>query len=178
MTRWIFRVIRKRGLTFFAGFLFAVLSFILLNTAMAPASKSEFCGSTCHEMRVAYQSWELSPHGSNKYGFRAECIDCHLPSKDQYFRHVATKAYEGGKDIGKHLFIGGYDSEKAFERARDRVPNKRCTHCHDTLLTKPSRSAAMKAHRAALAFPDEPQNKCIKCHQGTGHERQSKLFSP
>ncbi len=173
-----FKTIRKLGFIFLPGFILAVLCFIGLNAAMEPASKSEFCGSTCHEMKSAYQTWELSVHGANKYGIRVECIDCHLPPKDEYFRHVATKAYESSKDVFKHIFIGGYDFEKALERARARVPNKRCMHCHDSLLTKPGSSSARKAHFASLSQPDAPENKCVECHQGTGHERQNKLFSP
>ena len=172
------RMVRRYGLFFLGGMVFAVLCFVGLNAAMWPASKSQFCGSQCHEMKPAYRSWELSVHGANKYGIRVECVDCHLPPKDDYFRHVATKAYEGTKDIFKHIFIGGYNFEKALKRAQARVPNKRCMHCHDSLLVKPGSSAAIKAHKASLAKPDEPENKCVKCHQGTGHERQNKLFAP
>jgi nitrate/TMAO reductase-like tetraheme cytochrome c subunit len=174
----ILGVMKKRALTFFIGFAFAILCFVGINAAMEPASKSEFCGSKCHEMKAAYRTWELSVHGANKYGFRVECVDCHLPPKDEFFRHIATKAYEGGKDICKHLFIGGYDFEKALKRAHAHMPNKRCMHCHDDLLRRPGSSAAIKAHRASLAHPDEPENKCVECHEGTGHERQNKLFSP
>ncbi|MHC4594874.1 MAG: cytochrome c3 family protein [Planctomycetota bacterium] len=175
---WISEVIKKRGLTFLAGLIFAILCFVGINTAMEPASKSEFCGSTCHEMKAAYRTWELSTHGANEYGFRVECVDCHLPPHHEYFRHVATKAYEGVKDICKHIFIGEYNFEESLKRARAKMPNKRCMHCHDNLLTKPGSSAAIKAHKASLANPDEPENKCVECHQGTGHERQNKLFSP
>lgn len=177
---WIFSVVQNpRGPVFLAGFAFAILCFIGINAAMEPASKSQFCGSQCHEMKTAYQTWELSVHGANKNGFRVECIDCHLPPKeDEYFNHVFTKAFEGGKDILKHYFIGIYDAEKARAKAREHMPSKRCIHCHDTLLAKPGSSAARKAHFASLSEPDLPQNKCVRCHEGTGHERQSKLFAP
>jgi nitrate/TMAO reductase-like tetraheme cytochrome c subunit len=174
----LFRAVKKHAVVFSAGFVFAILCFIGLNAAMEPASKSEFFGSTCHEMKTAYRTWELSPHGANKYGVRVECVDCHLPPKDEYFRHVATKGYEGSKDVFKHIFIGGYNFEKALKRARAHMPNKRCMHCHDDLLKRPGSSAATKAHKVALAHPDEPENKCVECHEGTGHERQNKLFSP
>jgi nitrate/TMAO reductase-like tetraheme cytochrome c subunit len=163
---------------FLVGFAFAILCFIGINAAMEPASKSEFCGSKCHEMKTAYRTWELSVHGANKYGFRVDCVNCHLPSKDRYFTHVATKAYVGSMDIFKHFFIGGYDIEKARKKALEHMPNKRCVHCHDSLLTKPGSSSARKAHFASLSRPDAPENKCVECHQGTGHERQNKLFAP
>jgi nitrate/TMAO reductase-like tetraheme cytochrome c subunit len=163
---------------FLVGFAFAILCFIGINAAMEPASKSEFCGSKCHEMKTAYRTWELSVHGANKYGFRVDCVNCHLPSKDRYFTHVATKAYVGSMDIFKHFFIGGYDIEKARKKALEHMPNERCVHCHDSLLTKPGSSSARKAHFASLSRPDAPENKCVECHQGTGHERQNKLFAP
>lgn len=175
--KW-WRAVTRKAPVFLVGFVFAIFCFIGINVAMEPASKSEFCGSQCHEMKTAYRSWELSPHGANKYGFRVECIDCHLPPKDKFFRHIIAKSYEGGKDTFKHYFIGDYDVEKARTKVLEHIPNKRCMHCHDDLLTKPGSSAAIKAHKASLSDPHEPENKCVECHEGTGHERQNKLFSP
>ena len=93
-------------MTFFIGIVFAMLCFIVIEAAMKPTSKSQFCGSQCHEMQVAYQSWELSVHGTNKYGIQVGCVDCHLPPKEkEYFAHIFAKAYEGGKDFFKILTI-------------------------------------------------------------------------
>ena len=96
-------IIRKKAWGPLAGFAFAVVFFVALNAAMVPISRSEYCGGTCHEMNGAYLSWELSSHGSNARGIRVECIDCHLPSKDKYFTHVAAKGYAGLKDAYKHF---------------------------------------------------------------------------
>ena len=85
MNCWICSIIKKRGLTFLAGLIFALLCFVGLNLAMKPVSSSEYCGSKCHEMTTAYQSWELTIHGANNKGIRVECIDCHLPPKEKYF---------------------------------------------------------------------------------------------
>lgn len=160
------------------GFVFAILCFVALNAAMEPVSKSEYCGGQCHEMNTAYQSWELSVHGSNKYGFRVECIDCHLPAKDSYFSHITAKAYEGGKDLYKHYFGEEYNLEKQRRDVLDHIPNKRCQHCHDDLLGKASGSSARTAHQAVIADPDKPENRCVECHENAGHERQSKIFLP
>ena len=163
---------------FVAGIAFAVLCFIALNVAMVPVSTSEYCGSKCHEMNAAYLSWELSPHGANAHGVRIECIDCHLPPKEEYFTHVASKAYAGAKDIYIHYFGGQYDIEKMRRKVLDGLSNHRCLYCHDHLLDKPGSSAARIAHMAALAEPDTPENRCVECHQDDGHQRHSKLFSP
>ena len=165
-------------MTFLAGVVFAVFCFVALNAAMEPVSKSEYCGSKCHEMNVAYQSWELSVHGANKSGFRVECVDCHLPAKDKYFAHVAVKMYEGAKDIYKHYFGGEYDTERVRQKVLDHIPSQRCLNCHDDLLAKPGNSAARIAHLASLNQPQAAENRCVRCHENAGHERQSKLFLP
>ncbi len=163
---------------FLAGLVFAILCFVGLNAAMVPVSKSEYCGSACHEMNTAYLSWELSPHGANAHGVRVECVDCHLPPKENYFAHIVAKAYEGAKDTYVHYFGGPYDIQKIRKGVLDCLPHQRCLHCHDHLLDKPGSSAARAAHTAALVEPDAPENRCVQCHEDAGHQRHSKLFSP
>jgi len=167
----------KRIRVFVAGFVMAMFCFVMLNMAMKPVSSSAYCGGKCHEMNTAYQTWELSPHGANKYGFRVECVDCHLPSKEKYFRHLAAKGYEGGKDVYKHYLGGEYDIAEARRRALDKVPNDRCLHCHDDLLARPDSPGSRAAHAEVLNPPPGLESKCIDCHENAGHERESKLFS-
>ena len=174
----ICETVKKRIWTFLAGFIFALLCFVALNAAMVPVSKSEYCGSKCHEMNTAYLTWELSPHGSNSRGIRVECIDCHLPAKDKYFAHITAKAYEGAKDMYKHYFGGEYNGQKIRLRILEHLPNDRCLGCHDNLLAKPGSSAARTAHTAALAGPDAKENRCLECHADIGHQRQNKIFPP
>ena len=174
----IFKKIQKNGVIFIAGVIFALLCFIGLNAAMVPVSKSEYCGGKCHEMNTAYQSWELSVHGTNKYGVRVECIDCHLPEKEKYFTHIAAKAYAGAKDVYKHHFGEEYDIEKNRTKVLEHISSQQCLHCHDDLLASPSGSAARKAHTAALNAPENAEHGCVKCHENAGHERKNKLFSP
>jgi cytochrome c-type protein NapC/trimethylamine-N-oxide reductase cytochrome c-type subunit TorC len=173
-----YEFVKKRFWTFLAGFIFAVLCFISLNAAMVPFSKSDYCGSRCHEMNTAYLTWELSTHGANSAGVRVECIDCHLPAKDRYFAHMAAKAYEGARDMYHHYFGGEYDLEKIRLRILENLPNKRCLNCHDDLLAKPVDSAARTAHTAVLARPRASENRCLECHENVGHQRHKKLFSP
>ena len=176
--RFVSATIRKRGLTFLVGFAFALFCFVAINAALEYTSTSRFCGAACHEMNTAYRTWELSTHGANKSGFRVECIDCHLPPKEEFFSHLAAKSYEGAKDGYRHFFGGEYDVERIRKRVLEHIPSERCLHCHDSLLTKPSGSAAREAHLAALGRPDLPENRCAHCHECVGHERHNKLFSP
>ena len=171
------RSFKKAFLTFFGGIIFAVLLFVLVNVAMEPASRSEFCSSTCHEMNTASKTWELSVHGANRFGIRVECVDCHLPPKEKFFTHVATKAYVGTTDVLIHFFGKDYDPEKSRQKAIEHMSNQTCLHCHDDLLARPGNSAARTAHMAVISRPDAAENKCVKCHEDAGHERKSKLFS-
>ncbi len=169
---------RLKGLCLFGlGFLFAIGAFIGINYGMSKVSTPEYCGSACHEMQTAYQSWELSPHGLNHLGVRVECTDCHLPSKDNYFRYTATKAWLGAKDMAVHYFGPEYDVEKIRKKVQDKFTNEPCMRCHKDLLISPTSFDAMAAHQGLIDRPDAPENQCIHCHPGAGHERDSKIFS-
>jgi len=169
-------LIQKRVLTFITGAVCAVLCFIGINAAMEPVSGPEYCG-TCHEMTAAYRSWELSSHAANKQGIRVECADCHLPSKDKYFSHLAAKAYTGGKGLLKHHFGGEYDREKVRKKIFEHLPNERCLDCHDDLLAKPGSEAARVVHTNVLDNPQAPETRCVECHENAGHQRQDNLSS-
>ncbi len=174
--RWMSGVFKKRALTFFVGFGIAILCFVGLNAAMKSVSKSNYCGSKCHEMHTALHTWKLSVHGGNKGGLQAECIDCHLPAKDNYFSHMIAKAFEGGKDMYKHYskrFFGGeYDIEKVRVRVLDRMKNDKCMRCHVSLLGKPSSEMVREAHMESLKPADtSEQIKCVECHEEVGHQR-------
>lgn len=174
--KWFLSVAKKWGPMFAVGFGFAILCFVGINAAMAPVSKSEYCGGRCHEMNTAYQSWELSVHAANKLGIRAECIDCHLPPKDKFFRHLAAKIYAGGKDMYKHYRGEPYDAERARTKVLKHISDEGCLNCHDSLLTKPGSQAARKAHMEAINAP-ETTYRCVDCHEHIAHERQRTLFS-
>ena len=164
-------------LLFFAGFIFAVLCFVVLNLAMEPVSKSEYCGTKCHEMNTAYESWELSAHGANIQDIRVECIDCHLPSRDKFFTHTVAKAYYGVKDIYKHYFGGEYDFEQFSEKVLATLPDEYCVSCHDDLLKKPSDLVVQQSHAKSLESTDE-KYRCLECHEDTGHKRKDSLSLP
>lgn len=166
----------KYKIPFIFGFLAAVAGFFILEAAMVPVSKSEYCGTQCHEMNTAYQSWELSPHGSNKHGLQAQCVDCHLPPKEEYINHLVSKGWAGAKDMYMHTFGGEYDGEAIRKEVIENFQGKRCLHCHKNLLFTPGSSAARMAHVSALNDMDSEGSRCIDCHENVGHERQSKLF--
>ena len=168
---------KYRLLFFIFGIGFALIAFITINAVMKPFSKSSYCGTACHEMNTAYQTWEISAHGANKYGFRAECIDCHLPSKDKYFTHLIAKSYEGAKDMYMHYFGGEYNGEHVRQNILEKISDDRCTGCHKDLLAKPSNSAARLAQQSIANSDPDTVKRCVTCHENL-HERDSKLFLP
>ena len=173
------KLLKKKVIIPFAiGIVFAVICFIAINFVMEPFSTSEYCGSKCHEMNESYQTWELSVHGNNRYGIKVECIDCHLPPKEDFFTHITAKAYAGAKDLYMHKFGKEYDRQHQIEHVLEVFKSETCMHCHDDLLGKPASSAAWKAHLTSLIDPEKEENRCVTCHENVGHERQNKLHSP
>lgn len=175
---WGWRVFRKWGPAFIGGLAFAIVCFIAINAAMEPVSTNAYCGTACHEMNTAYRTWEISVHGSNTDGITVGCIDCHLPPKEDYFTHLTAKAYAGAKDLYKHHFGPPYDLPAIRQKVIDHMSNEICVHCHDNLLVRPSSAKSRLAHLAAIQDPEKPENKCIECHQDSGHQRQTTLYAP
>jgi nitrate/TMAO reductase-like tetraheme cytochrome c subunit len=169
-------VIRKHWLAFSVGFAFAIVCFLVIGAVAEPFSAPAYCGSKCHEMADAYSSWELSAHYANDKGLVAECIDCHLPSKDKFFTHMTVKGFAGLKDTVKHHFGGEYDGRKMRRKVLEEMPNSRCLKCHAGLGTKPASAAAMLAHQNVLNRTEESKSRCVECHDRL-HERQSKIFT-
>ncbi len=160
----------RRLPTFIVGLGVAVLAFVAINAAMKPVSKSSYCGTNCHEMKSAYQAWELSAHGVNRHGVRIDCVDCHLPPKERYFANLFAKARAGAKDTYKHHFGGEYDGEKMRKKVRESFSNDICLHCHEDLLVCLPSFAAQDAHTGLMNHPDADENRCVNCHAHVGHE--------
>lgn len=175
---WIFKIPKKGALTFSMGFIFALFSFVILNMAMKPVSESKFCGNNCHEMHSALSTWKNSVHGENKTGVQAQCIDCHLPEKDDYFRHLTAKAFQGSKHIYHHymakIFGSTETTQKVELKATDhtnRMNNEVCIRCHASLLGKPSNETIRDAHMEAFnTSGNTEQTKCVECHEDAGHK--------
>ena len=161
------------------GFAFALFCFVMLNLAMKPVSESRFCGNNCHEMHSALSTWKNSVHGENKTGVQAQCVDCHLPEKEDYFRHLIAKAYQGSKHMYRHYMGKIFGSKGATAKAdvrasdhTDRMKNEVCIRCHTSLLGKPSNETIRDAHMEAFnSSGDSEQTKCVECHEDAGHKQ-------
>ena len=168
------KFVRKHAITFIVGFVGAIICFVILENVMKPFSTSKYCGS-CHEMDTAYKTWEVSSHGANRYGFRVECVDCHLPSKDNYFKYMAKKTYTGLKDAYIHYFGDEYNLEDVRGKVIANFPNSNCMKCHKELLASPESSDALAAHKEFLNQPGDSKMKCVTCHSDL-HKRAPEMF--
>lgn len=169
---WLCNLVKKRGLTFIIGIGFALVCFIALNAMLAPTSTSEFCGTLCHEMDVAYESWKQSTHHLSSRGIQVKCMDCHAPPKEKYFAHLYYKATAGARDGYLHFFGDEFDVEKSSTKVLEHMKNETCQHCHNHLLDAPGNEMARDLHREVLQPEgDEEPTKCIECHEEVGHVR-------
>ncbi|MGM0418826.1 MAG: cytochrome c3 family protein [Thermodesulfobacteriota bacterium] len=149
-------------LVLFMGFLATAFTYKIMTATSSP----EFCAS-CHEIAPAVETWSTSPHASNDKGFRATCIDCHLPPPENTIEFFFLKTKHGIKDVWAHLFYGEYDREKMQKRVHDTMDNSTCIKCHSNILYIQADRGAMKAHREALY--SNPQRSCMECHAPLVH---------
>jgi len=169
---------KRHGITFVVGFVCAVAAFLAINAISAPLSTSEFCGTACHEMEASYESWLESPHYTNIYGWHSECTDCHLPPKEQYFRHLFEKARTGGRDVWLHYFGPEYDRAAVTARVKANMENQTCLYCHKDLLVQPSSKAVKYMHKGSIQEPNDVWGKCIACHTSHAKKTESVLAEP
>ena len=159
-----FKVAGKCTLICLPGLVLAVILYLATNKISKPFSTPAYCGSECHEMDTAYKSWELSIHNTNSSGLVAECIDCHLPDKDNFIVHMSAKISVGVKDLIKHHFGDEYDVQKNRQKVLDSMPNERCLACHANLLGKAVSLEAKTAHSKDLDPSGKNKSKCVECH--------------
>jgi cytochrome c-type protein NapC/trimethylamine-N-oxide reductase cytochrome c-type subunit TorC len=164
------------GVPFVLGVVFAVGCYLGISRAAKPFSGSEYCGGKCHEMAEAYNSWELSAHGTNANAVTVECVDCHLPAKDKFFSHMTAKTYAGGKDLYMHHFGGEYSVEKMRTKVLEEMPDSRCARCHGNLLEASGTAIGRKAHIENMTASNDATQRCVECHDDI-HQRESKIFS-
>jgi cytochrome c nitrite reductase small subunit len=166
-------LIKKCIVIFIPGIIIALILFVIINAALVPTSSAKFCGELCHEMDDAYASWQKSSHFVNRSGIVIKCIDCHLPPKDKYFTHLAAKAQTGIKDAALHIVNADYDAKAIRAKVTEHMTNAVCERCHSKMGTNTFDEDITAMHDEDVYHPAEGEEakKCIKCHEGVGHER-------
>ena len=129
----------------------------------------EFCTS-CHTMIPMGASYEADIHGgANNIGFRADCIDCHVPH-DNPFAYLWGKAVSGTHDVWATLTydLDAIDWEAKREHPEEFVYDSGCLHCHSNLEGATlANSKAFVAHKPY--FLGKTEKVCANCHS-VGHK--------
>lgn len=136
----------------------------------------EFCTS-CHSMVPMGAAFEADVHGgANNVGFKAQCIDCHVPH-DNPFAYLWGKATSGSHDVWAEMT---YDLEAIDWKAKRKHPERfvydsGCLRCHGNL-----ERATMADVKAFVAhkpyFLGKTIQTCANCHT-VGHRNLSKYIA-
>jgi cytochrome c-type protein NapC len=150
--------------------LFAVISWAVIDTGLHATGDFEFCTS-CHDtMAPLASSYKQALHGGNNaQGWRAQCVDCHLPH-DNAFHHLAIKMKHGLVDPYMELTKDTYDIDwhGNRERRESYVYDSGCLSCHKYLDTQSqANSKAFRPHREY--FRGDSGKVCVSCHEHVGH---------
>lgn len=121
--------------------------------AMSSASGSpEFCGS-CHAMKEARASFELSSHSTE------DCVECHLPH-DNVLIYYVEKGRTGMVDT-YHQVMRDYPAHiKLSESGRETV-NANCLRCHESVMEN--------VHADLKNVKLDSGADCLKCHGRIAH---------
>ncbi len=143
-----------------------------IDFAAGRTSTNDYCAS-CHVHPDADKSWKQSSHFLNASGTMADCAQCHLPPKDNYFHHMAAKAGTGMKDLMSYIFKDtekiDWESRKDLEYASGIVFNESCLKCHHNLYPEGISDDGISAHLYYDEHAEELDLQCINCHLDVGH---------
>ena len=156
------------GLT--AGVLITVVTVLASGFMVETTNTDTFC-VTCHAMMPSRISWQDSVHGGqNPQGFRAQCVDCHLPHGN-FIEYFATKAATGTGDVLQNIFFDPQEFDWAGNAEKNRTHftyDSACRRCHHNLNGPGLSSGGFIAHRAYLR--GKTDKKCVSCHPHVGHK--------
>jgi len=163
----------KRKSTFFLlGLALGVVIVLTLYQVSVHTSTNAYCVS-CHVHPHADESWKLSAHVNNRSGVRVNCVDCHLPPKNQTWSHYSAKVRLGIKDLWGYYTKDStdfdWDRKSELEQAVKSIPNQSCKECHHNLFPEGVSDDAIIAH---IYYEDNEKKldlHCINCHLDAGH---------
>ena len=162
---------RKKWI-FLAGIIIGFAMFISAYQVSVYFSSNESC-MMCHVHPHVEASWKQSVHYNSKSGVVTNCVDCHLPPKDQTLNHYSAKIKLGVKDAWGFLVKDSADFDwerkSELENAVKYIPNESCKECHRNIFPSGITDDGITAH----LYYDENEKKldlqCISCHLDVGH---------
>ena len=162
---------RKSFLLLTGAFIGIVLAASLYQTSVY-FSTNESC-MMCHVHPHAEESWKLSSHVNNGSGVMVNCVDCHLPPKDDTWAHYTAKLRLGIHDVWGYLTkdSADFDWEKKsqLEYAVKMIPNASCVKCHQNLFPQGISDDGITAHMYYEENHEKLNLHCISCHLDVGH---------
>jgi formylglycine-generating enzyme required for sulfatase activity len=159
-------------LIFVAGLIVGIALFISGYQISVYFSSNESC-MMCHVHPHAEQTWKQSVHVNSKSGVMINCIDCHLPPKDQTWNHYSAKLKLGVKDLWGYLTKDSadfnWDMKSELEHAVKFVYNESCKSCHQNLFPSRITNDGITAHFYYEENEKKLNLQCISCHLNAGH---------
>ena len=156
------------------GLLVGVFAMVALGGTMNKTSTSEYCMS-CHVHEQADADWKKSLHYNSKSGVKTDCIECHLPPKeDGFLKYYMAKSKMGAKDIWTKMTKDAdkidWESKRELEHARKIVHNATCEKCHVNLYPEGISDDGITAHLHYEENVEKLGLDCISCHLNVGHD--------
>jgi len=168
----------KKGWIFGLGIgAFLTILVVLASGFMIETTNTDtFCVS-CHAMNPFRDAWTQSVHGGrNPQGFRAQCVDCHLPHGN-FVEYVTAKAITGTGDVVQNIIldVNEFDWMGNSEKRRLKFTyDSACRRCHQQLDAAPGMPrGGFLAHRAYLR--GDTTKKCAECHPHVGHKNMAEM---
>jgi len=162
----------NEGFYILLGFLVGIVVIASLYQTSVYFSTNESC-MICHVHPHATDSWKLSTHVNNGSGVMTNCVDCHLPPKENTWKHYTAKAALGLRDVWGYLTKDSadfdWDRKSELEYAVKYIPNESCVKCHQNLFPEGVTDDAVTAHLYYEENAEKLDLQCISCHLDAGH---------
>ena len=166
------RFLKKRFSYFLIGSVVGIGIALSLYQTSVYLSTNESC-MMCHVHPHVEASWKLSKHYNNLSGTKVNCVDCHLPPKNNTWDHYSFKIQLGLRDLWGYLVKDSadfdWDKKSELEHAIKYIPNESCKECHHNLFPEKMTDDAITAHLYYEENEKKLDLQCISCHLDAGH---------
>lgn len=153
-----------------AGVFLSLITVLASGFMVETTNTDQFCVS-CHSMTPFRNAWTESKHGGqNARGFKAQCVDCHLPHGN-FVEYLTTKAITGTSDVINNMIIDPYTYDWIGAAEKNRLNftyDSACRRCHADLTPPGLTPGGRRAHKTYLL--GKTSKRCADCHPHVGHK--------
>ncbi|MDR2954079.1 MAG: SUMF1/EgtB/PvdO family nonheme iron enzyme [Prevotella sp.] len=166
------RFYKRKSFFLLLGLFLGMATIVALYQTSVYFSTNESC-MICHVHPHVEDSWKQSVHMANKSGTKVNCVDCHLPPKNNTWDHYTAKAKLGIRDLWGYLTKDStdfdWDRMSELDYAVTYIPNESCKECHHNLFPDGATDDAVIAHLYYEENEKKLNLQCISCHLDAGH---------